>query len=369
MNIKLCLLILAVIITASIEHITIPIMVTYFESLYFILFVSSLHGCINFGIIILIKTGGLFIKPKEFKISMLAGFFNALMSMCFIYSANPERTPVVIQSIFLGFAIIPSVLFRKLILDRKTIYNAKYIIFSILCLVVSVGVAIIPLFTTSSSISFWMIMYLCAVIFLSLDNTLQERYSNITKDNSLLNRVSFAFYTSLCQFVTLIPMFLIEYVFGYTNNPMSSFVQSAYMFVDNIKNFMILELFILDCLVLYLLSIYLNSVSTNFNMILTNITNQSVAIFFTIFPSLNNGMKYPIHVTIISLVFNVCSVCLWIKGERNEDITVNKCNENEDEDIILNQCDNYDMINEINDTDVENVDNVDNVENVENISN
>ena len=331
MNVRLIVLILAIVITASIEHITIPIMVTYFESMYFILIVSSLHGCVNFGTIILIKTRGSCVRPKKFKISMLAGFFNALMSMCFVYAANPVRTPVVIQSIFLGFAIIPSVLFRKLILglDKRVTYNPKYIVPSVLCLAISVGIAVTPLFITSDSdengngsgISLWIALYLCAVILLSLDNTLQEKYSIRTKDNTLLNRVSFAFYTSMCQFITLIPMFGVEYVFGYTDSPGTAFVRSAYMFVQNIGNFVLLELFILDCLALYVLSIYLNGVSTNYNMILTNITNQSVAIFFTIFPSLNSGIRYPIYITLLSLVFNVTSVGLWIKGEHNEDVS------------------------------------------------
>ena len=323
MNIRLIVLILAIVITASIEHITIPIMVTYFESMYFILIVSSLHGCINFGTIILIKTRGSCVRPKKFGISVLAGFFNALMSMCFVYAANPVRTPVVIQSIFLGFAIIPSVLFRKMILDKRVTYNPKYIVPSVLCLVISVCIAVTPLFITSDSdengngVSLWIALYLCAVILLSLDNTLQEKYSIDTKDNSLLNRVSFAFYTSMCQFIALIPMFGVEYVFGYTDSPGTAFVRSAYMFVQNIGNFVLLELFILDCLALYLLSIYLNGISTNYNMILTNITNQSVAIFFTIFPSLNSGIRYPIYITLLSLVFNVTSVGLWIKGEHN----------------------------------------------------
>jgi len=253
----------------------------------------------------------------------LAGFFNALMSMCFVYAANPVRTPVVIQSIFLGFAIIPSVLFRKMILDKRVTYNPKYIVPSVLCLVISVCIAVTPLFITSDSdengngVSLWIALYLCAVILLSLDNTLQEKYSIDTKDNSLLNRVSFAFYTSMCQFIALIPMFGVEYVFGYTDSPGTAFVRSAYMFVQNIGNFVLLELFILDCLALYLLSIYLNGISTNYNMILTNITNQSVAIFFTIFPSLNSGIRYPIYITLLSLVFNVTSVGLWIKGEHN----------------------------------------------------
>jgi hypothetical protein len=81
-----------------------------------------------------------------------------------------------------------------------------------------------------------------------------------------------------------------------------------------------LQLFIYDCLALYLFSIYLNSISTNYNMILTNLTNQSVAIFFAIFPHLNAGIHASIPITILSLAFNILSVVLWINAEKAQDI-------------------------------------------------
>jgi Na+/H+-translocating membrane pyrophosphatase len=183
---------------------------------------------------------------------------------------------------------------------------------------------IIPLFNKSYdwSKAYWILGYILAVILLSLDGTLQEKYVMDTHDGSLINKVSFAFYTSICQVVTLIVMFWVEYVFGYTDHPLNAFVESIKIFsLDNVWSFVILELFIIDCLALYLITVHLNSISTNYNMILTNLTNQSVAIFFIIFPNLNNGIQYPILITVCSLIINIISVLLWMKGERNKTIS------------------------------------------------
>ncbi|QKF94714.1 hypothetical protein QKU48_gp1256 [Fadolivirus algeromassiliense] len=327
-TLKLWLLIAGVIITGSIEHITIPIMVSYFESLYFILIITSLEGLINFAILLLILTKGQFRWPQKKKLIMMAGCFNALMSMCFIYSANPERTPVVIQSIFLGLTIIPTVFFRKFILNKKITYDKILIPLSLFFLIVSVVIATIPLFFEHQATSYyWIIGYMIAIILLSLDNTIQEKYVTETNDNSVINKITLAFYTSMCQIITLILFFWVEFLFGYTDNPVGAFKNSTVVFFTDLKYTFLLQLFIYDCLILYVLSIYLNAISTNYNMILTNLTNQSVAIFFTIFPNLNHGLKYSLWVTISSLILNITSVVLWIMGEKNEEI------ETSDEDL------------------------------------
>lgn len=318
---KIFLLIIGIIITGSTEHITIPIMVTFFESLYFILIISSLHGCINYGLILMYLTKGKIKSPSHKKTIIIAGFLNALMSICFIYSANPLRTPVVIQSIFLGLAIIPTVFLRKFLIKKKIIYNKKFSIPSILLLFLSVMISTIPLYSEPfSKQSFWIIGYMWAIFLLSVDNTIQEKYITDTNDTSLLNKITLAFYTSVCQFCTLLSLFWVEYIFGYFDDPLDAFMNSFYTFFGDIKYFLLLELFILDCLALYLLSIYLNSISTNYNLVLTNVTNQSVAIFFAIFPNLNKGLKYPLYITIPDLFINLIGVVLWIKGEKKEDM-------------------------------------------------
>lgn len=320
MNIKLLLLLISIVLTSSIQHICVPLLVTYFESLYFIIMVTSFEGCINYGVVLLVITGFKFYKPKNLKLILIAGFFNALMSLCFIYSSNPVRTPVVIQSIFLGFTVFPTVVFRRVFLSdsgKLTLYNKKYIVLSIVFLAISVFVASWPLYNEEKGLTMWIVVYLFAVLFLSVDNVLQERFVLTTKDYSVQNKISFAFYSGLCQLCTLILFCWVELVFGYSSNPIRTFETSAVNFVHNPYQLLFLHMFIYNCLVLYLISINLNAISTNYNMVLTNLTTGSVAIFFTIFPQLNNGIKYELHITLISLICNAIGVSLWIKGEKN----------------------------------------------------
>src|SRR3989304_2179216 len=102
MNWLIGILIIGVIITGSIEHISLPLIVGYYPSLYFIIIVSSLHGSLNYGILLTIVskchiTVMIDIIKPQWKTVLIAGSCNALMSLCFIYSTSPTRTPVVIQ--------------------------------------------------------------------------------------------------------------------------------------------------------------------------------------------------------------------------------------------------------------------------------
>lgn len=325
MNWLIISLIVGVIFTGSIQHITLPLIVGYYPSLYFIIIASSLHGCLNYGVLLLslskchptrIMRN---ILRTQWKTILIAGTGNALMSLCFIYSADPRRTPVVIQSIFLGLAILPTVGFRKFLLNKKTIYIPKFIVPSVIILVMSVILSVVPLFILDNDMSqsWWILGYMMAIVLLSFDNTMQEKYVTDTKDPGIINKLTFAFSTSVCQVIVLLCFCWTEWVFGNSEDPVPAFTESLNEFVTEWSSFLFLELFILDCLALYLVSIYLNSMSTNYNMILTNLTNQSVAIFFIIFPSLNTGIHYPIYIVLPTLLLNCISVFLWIKGETN----------------------------------------------------
>lgn len=313
-NIIVFLLIVGIIITGSTEHITIPLMSSFYESIYFILVTSTFEGILNYGLILLIINGK--IPPMKNKSTLiLAGLFSTIMSFFLIYSANPTRTPVLIQSIFLGLALIPSIILTKYVLKKLISYNYKYTVPSLVLLILSVGIATTPLYHHLGDTTFWVIGYALGVFFLSLTNIYQEKYIMDTQDHTLINKISLAFYTSVFQFGFIILFCWVEILFGYNPNPIQSFINSSYTFVTNWVHFILLQLFIFDCLGLYLLSIYLNAISTNYNMILTNLTNQSVAIFFEIFPNLNHGLKYSPYIVASSLILNVISVILWIKGE------------------------------------------------------
>jgi len=313
-NIVIFLLIIGIIITGSTEHITIPLMSSFYESIYFILVISTLEGIFNYGLILIIINKK--IPPMKNKSTLvLAGLFSTLMSFFLIYSANPTRTPVLIQSIFLGLALIPSIILTKYVLKKLIYYNYKYTIPSLILLILSVIIATTPLYHHLTDTTLWVIGYALGVFFLSLTNIYQEKYILDTQDHTFINKIGLAFYTSVFQFGFIILFCWVEILFGYNPNPIQSFINSGYTFATNWVHFILLQLFIFDCLGLYVLSIYLNAISTNYNMILTNLTNQSVAIFFEIFPSLNHGLKYSPYIVASSLILNIISVVLWIKGE------------------------------------------------------
>lgn len=315
-GIKLPIFMILVIVTGSIEHICIPLLVTYYQSLLFITLMIALQGCLNFFILFLIVTKGKIFIPKEKKSVIIAGILNAFMSMSFIYSANPERTPIIIQSIFLGLAVFPTVIFRKLLLNKQIKYERVFLIPSIICLFLSVFFSVLPVFNASSGFSRWIGLYVMAIILLASDNVMQERYIYITNDNTFTNKIALAFYTSLVQIFVLIAMSWIEIPFGYNSDPFKIFYQSVITYFTSAKTTFLLQLFIYDCLFLYVASIYLNQISSNYNMILTNLTNQSVAIFFLIFPELNKGIEHTWGVTILSILFSLTGIILWIKSEK-----------------------------------------------------
>lgn len=320
---KLISLIIGVLITGSFQHITIPLFVGMFPSLYFLLVLTAVEGLILYTLLLTFvlirssKEGAFWIPTGTGFIIMCVGATNAIMSICFIYAANPQRTPVVIQSIFLGLAIIPSVIFTKIILKKDNHYNLKYAVPSMICLFLSIVLAVLPLLQKTVTPTFWIIMYMTGVIFLSLTNILQEKYVSMT-DGSFENKIKLALFSGLVQIITIFGLFWVDIFFGYSNtldDAADAFIASILGFQGNLTGTLLTQLFVLDCLILFIISIYLNEISTNYNMILTNLTNQSVALFFTIFPSLNHGAQYPLSITMLSMLCNIVSIILWVKAE------------------------------------------------------
>ena len=326
-NTKLFFLIIGVIITGSIQHITIPLMAAKIPSLYFLVLLIATEGLILYITILLsftiyYRSNVFIIENKPLFLTIGSGITSGLMSICLLYSANPERTPVVIQSIFLGTAIIPSIIFTKVILQKYVQYDLKYAILSLIFLLVSIGISIIPLFQTENKFSprniGWIIMYSSGIVLYSLYNIIQEKYIIDTADTTFQKKIRFALYSGIFQVLTVICLFWIDLLLGYNNNLKefgNTFIQSFFELFDNFVTSLLIQLFIFDCLVLFIISIYLNEISTNYNMILTNLTNQSVALFFTIFPALNTGIKYPLSITMLSMLCNIISVMIWIKSE------------------------------------------------------
>jgi hypothetical protein len=92
--------------------------------------------------------------------------------------------------------------------------------------------------------------------------------------------------------------------------------------VSNVTAFFTLQVFMLLWYLLFVLALFLNEISTNYTMILTNITNQSIALFFIIFPHLNEGIRYPLFITLSSMATSFVSVLFWINAEKIVDDNV-----------------------------------------------
>lgn len=312
-------LIIGITLNGAFQSIVVPILDTHYKSIYFILLSSSSQFCLCFAIIYLVKVRNNIRRPRNLGTLIIAGIFNGLMSICLIYSSDPTRTPVILQSILSGIVILPSVIGTKLFLNKKVKYNGKYTIPSIVFLLMAIGISTIPLWHDwhwSSGI--WIVVFIAGTIFRSVFNIFQEKYFIDTQDTTLDNKITNVFYIRLTHLCVTVCFFWLEFFIGYSNNPWYDFVESMHTFVRNPIQMGLLEGFVLSYIMLYMMGVWLNTISTNYNMITAVAATPANAVFFTIFPKLNPGIQYPIAVIIPSLFCAMASIVLWVKGESNE---------------------------------------------------
>ncbi|MBA3751167.1 MAG: hypothetical protein H0X03_09825 [Nitrosopumilus sp.] len=223
---------------------------------------------------------------------------------------------------FLGLAIISSIIFSKILLNKTIAYNWPYAIISMLCLMASVAIAIVPLITITNlngSTIGWIFMFLFGVFAYSLTNVLQEKFIRESQGQLFVNKIYLAFTSSICQFITIIVFSWLDLFIGYSTDGFTTFdlfKNSFNTMVTDLWALLVLQIFIVLWFCLFILALFLNEISTNYTMILTNITNQSVALFFIIFPGLNHGLKYPLFITLSSLATSFISVLFWVNAEK-----------------------------------------------------
>lgn len=322
-----------IVVFGSASHISLPLVVSTYPSVFFVLFMCSIESIIIYGIILLgtryfnqseyydLFVGDWFNFKQYYKIIIPTGISNSLMSILMMYSANPVRTPVVIQSVFLGLAVLSSIFFSRFLLNKRVQYHWGFTTTSILFLFGSVGIAIVPLVMDTYDFTImWSMMFMFGVFSYSLTNVLQEKFIRDTSNNTFDNKIYLAFYSSLFQFATIILFSWSDLFIGYddvysNSTTWESFTESFQVMKSEPVAFFLLQLFISLWCTLFVLALFLNAISTNYTMILTNMTNQSVALFFIIFPHLNHGIKYPLYITLTSLGTSFASVILWVNAE------------------------------------------------------
>ena len=328
---KCCMavLILIVAILSAVMGIMAPIVIMTFSSDYFVTFMITLELFILFGLawIFVVKDKSF---PQKWKLILDLGISNAFMALFILYSSDPTRTPPVMQSTLTALTVVPAVLMRYCVFGKEHVYFDKVLnVVSIILLVASVAIAGYPLASDIEHVDLmsiiWSVVYLVGICILTWYNVSQEKYVRLTETEyinttdreKLDNKIILSFFSRIPMLIIVICAFGVEYVLVLNNetSPLLRFNESFYEAFTQLKSGLILQGFVLTYFVLFFSAIYLNAISTSYHMILTVISNPAVALFFTIFPSLNPGIQYPLWVTISSLILSISSVLFWIAGE------------------------------------------------------
>jgi len=150
-----------------------PIMLElFFTSAYFIMFSASIVFIIFYGIFyLIINEGDCLTHFKKLScnahlIIFASGASNAIMSLLLVYSANPERCPVILQTVLACMPVIPSFFLRRYWLQKAQHYDYRFINLSFVCLILSVTLSSIPLADTFDIVGLgWALMYACGICF------------------------------------------------------------------------------------------------------------------------------------------------------------------------------------------------------------
>lgn len=337
------------VVFGSMQNILVPILIDSFKSNmgspYFILITSAFFFWVVFGI--MFSSYKMTTKPKSYpdgahKIFFWTGTFDAFTGIFLVYASDATRTPIVLQSILAGTAIVFTVIASKLlIVSKKDInYKNKYVFSSLFLLAISVGLSTIPQYVESDwglQNLFWIIIFLVGIICRAIYNTLQEKYIEMAKAKESQEFISnndsrdwehklvILYWTCFYQFFVMVFFVWLDIIpfFGYSK-PSN--------FLDHTKNFYKCY-FLIDCkwtLLLglgfiagyigsYFSAIYLNAKSANFSMLATTMIPPAVISFFEIFPSLNSGENYSPFIIISCISLNTACVIIWRYWERLEE--------------------------------------------------
>lgn len=306
----LLVLITGCLVLGSIQHILLSLLASAYSSSYFLLATTSVAGSVLYIVLALTMKVGL---PGRCTLVELAtiGVVDAGMCYAFIYSADPALTPPIFQSIFLSLTVLINAGLSKLILTKEVTYRIPYLIASIVFLCLSFGISALPMLKGNFIPRWQTAIYALAVILNSLSNVLQERYLRKT-DGTLATKIGLACYTTIVQTVVVL-LGSVVCLTGRCGTFDEVWADTTWV------NVLLLVGFVLVCFGGFIFGTYLNEISSNYNMVLTTLTTQTVALFFAIFPTLNHGFQSPIVTTVISILASVGCVACWVYAEQCEE--------------------------------------------------
>lgn len=330
-------------IIASAEAIVMIILTEKYESLYFICIVSSLQFSLALVIIYILYSyrlskindqartfiiydyyyvsgeiinNGVSITTKTRYILMVqTGICMSFGTLLVIYSANPDRTPIILQLILSGLNIIPSFLLTKYYLKKNVSYNVKLCVLSLITLFISIGILVIPINNFSTESIIWPLLFLLGQLFRILGYILQEKYILDTHDNSTLNKLYNITSCRCFQFVSTLLLFWLDIVIGYESNfdPLVSDLRTIKY--PNME-LLLLEMYSLLTILFCIVIGFLNTFSTNYSSITLMLISPIIAAFFSLFPQLDDNNEYQLYITMPALFFSLLSSFFWFKGEK-----------------------------------------------------
>lgn len=308
------LLIIGIIVTSSIQGILIPKIVSSFQSMYLLLLIIA-------GIFAILLTiiHGIFVrqpyKPKYFEYVVYIAMFNTFESVAMIYSANPSRTPILIQTILVGIVILPTAFLTRYYLQKQVVYKQHLIIPSIIFLIASLVISSLPLYSEWHWMSIlWISLYAFGVVSISFYNIMQEKSMIVEDRHDATHKLSIITYAAVLKFLFIIPLFPVEWLF--LDDPLSSALSDIEVFKTN---WMIVIGFCVTYTVTCILAVNLNSLSTNMNMISSTMVNIIVMTYYSIFPPANS-VRYPLLIIIACMILNVHSIVFWHFGETRSEL-------------------------------------------------
>jgi hypothetical protein len=328
-NIKIIFLIISIVTVICARMIIIIILTSSISSIYFLLISTVFQTLIIYSLLYLlvkkyftISIHYLFESWDLQKLLLYSAISTTFVNICIIYASNPSRTPIIIQTMLLGTSIIPAVLLSKYFLKKESEYHKVYISLSVICLLATLILSIIPVVQNLYWNTLpWIFLFFFGVMCICFYNVLVEKYFTILNlsldvtSQPLYHKIQFRFYVTIFQFLFLLSCFWFEIFLGYGNEPWQNFLDTCGEFFSGTKTTLLIEISMLLYNLHILLILYLNSISSKYNMIIEIINNPVINVFFLLFPELNSGLQYPIYIVVPCLFTAILSVVLWIKGD------------------------------------------------------
>jgi hypothetical protein len=296
---------------------------------------------------------------EHWRTLVLIGLLDAVNGFLVVYASPPNRTPPIIQPMLGNTAILWSIIFSKLHIDRQKSYLNCWVVAAIFCILASMPLIIVPQFLNGGNFGSlsgiaWIIVFVIGVGFGSWYNVLQQKAlhkmrsahpkdietiplnvdvrDQLTPTELYYRRVDKTFVLMIgCAFqlafmiilwpLNILPWFgtggIDKFASGFSSSISCYFNQES----DCGNVWWLGLIFIASYAISYVASLEVNETSANMNEIATTLVAPLGVIFWYIWPNVvSEPMSVPPLWSLISaLVLLTLGVCVWRYWEHRVD--------------------------------------------------